>query len=782
VVFFEDLHWADDASLDLLRFLGRRVEASRALVIATYRDDEVGPGHPLRVVIGDLAGAAGVHRLRVAPLSAEAVTTLARAAGVEAAAAVELHRRTAGNPFFVTESLAAGAHRPGSPRLPETLRDAILARVSRLAPAARAALDAAAVLGARFDAALLERTADAGDGELEACLASGMLTHRDGEITFRHELAREAIAASLSPARAATLHRRALAARSERTADADDLALLAHHAEGARDAEAVLDFAPRAGRRAARLRSHREAAAQFARALRFAGGLADRERAALLEARAYECYLTNQIAEAVEARAAALDLWRGATGPEAAIKVGENLRWLSRLSWFAGRRADAERYGTEALAALGDVSDPPEHPQWAWAASNLSQLHMLAGRADEAIAWGQRAIAAAERLGDRELLAHALNNVGTARTQRGDEARGDVALGIEEQERGLAVALDLGLEEHVARAYTNLGSVAAQRCDGLRARRFLEPGIAYTVDHDLDSWRFYMSGWLCVVELWEGRFTEAATLAGRLLAEPSLAPPSRIQPLVVLARVRARRGDPGADELLDEALALALETAEIQRLAPVRAARAETRWLRGDLEGARREVEDLVALAAEREDGWLSGELAFWCWLAGGPAAVPSGAALPYRLAIAGDVERAVDRWRGLGCPYHEALALAACPDATALRRALDLLEGLGARPLADRVARQLRERGVRDLPRRPRRPRTSTRANPAGLTARELEVLPLLAEGLRNADIASRLHLSAKTVDHHVSSVLGKLGVRSRAEAAGKAAAVLRAAEGGER
>jgi predicted ATPase/DNA-binding CsgD family transcriptional regulator len=787
VVVFEDVHWADDASLDLLRYLGRRVETSRALVIATYRDDEVGPAHPLRVVIGDLAGSVGVRRLKLEPLSIEAVTTLARASGIEGAAAAELHRRTAGNPFFVREALAAGAAgaagaadaiRSGPARLPETLSDAILARLSRLEPAAKVALDAAAVLGTRFDAPLLQATAEIGDAELEASLASGVLTHRDGELAFRHELVRDAIAVSLSPARTATLHRRALAARSARAHDDDDLALLAHHAEGARDGRAVLEFAPRAGRRAARLRSHREAAAQFARALRFAGSLDDAERAELLEARAYECYLTNQIVEAIEARAAALDLWRSAaTVPDAAIKVGENLRWLSRLSWFAGRRADAERHGGEALAALEGF---PEHAQWAWAASNLAQLHMLAGRADEAIAWGQRAIAAAERLGDREILAHALNNVGTARAQRGDviqSVRRDLSLGIEEQERGLAVALELGLEEHVARAYTNLGSVPAQRCDVARARHFLERGIEYSIAHDLDSWRFYMAGWLSVVELWEGRFAEAAKLAGDLLAEPRLAVPSRIQPLVVLARVRTRRGDPGADELLDEALALAAGTAEIQRLAPVGAARAEARWLRGDLEGARREVEDLVALAVEHEDGWLSGELAFWCFLAGGPAAPPSGAALPYRLAIEGEPEEAASSWRGLGCPYHEALALAASDDEAALRQALDLLARLGARPLADRVARQLRERGARGVRGMRPRARAATRANPAGLTARELEILPLLAEGLRNADIAVRLHLSAKTVDHHVSSILGKLGVRSRTEAAGRAFALLREA-----
>jgi len=758
ILVFEDAHWADDATLDLLRYLGRRMDTTRSLVIVTYRDDEVGPKHPLRVLLGDLATADGVRRVGLEPLSAEGVRTLATGSGLDPDA---LHGRTGGNPFFVTEVLAAGGA-----SLPPTLRDAVLARAARLLPPARHALEAAAVLGPRFDGVLLAEIASVDEAALEECLASGALTRNGPAIAFRHELVREAILEATLPARAVALHAAVLQARRKASLGADDFATLAHHAEAAGDREAVLDFAPAAAQRASVLRSHREAAAQYARALRFAAGLRPAERALLFEQRSYECYLTNQIAEAVAARQEALGLWREVGVP---AKVGDSYRWLSRLSWFLGRNADAEAYAREALVVL-EAAGPG--PPLAWAYSNLAQIHMLAGRSEEAVEWGERAIAVAADLGDREVLCHALNNVGTARSQvEGDDA------GMTLVERSLAIALELGFEEHVARAYSNLGATTLARRRLPAARGYLRAGIDYCTEHDLDSWRLYMTGGLAVCELWEGRYAEAAGLAGAMLEHPRLAVPSRIQPLMVLGRVRTRRGEPDAAAALDEALALATGTGEPQRVGAVRAARAEAAWLAGDLEAARAEVTAPFERAVAGRDAWLIGELGFWLWRAGGLSSSPPRAAAPFALQIDGRAADAAAAWRTIGCPYEAAMALADLDDEVALRDAHQTLETLGASPLADRIARRLREKGVRDLA---RRPRASTRGNPAGLTTRELEVLRLVAEGLRNAEIADRLFVSPKTVDHHVSALLGKLGARSRSEAAGRAGEILRTAATG--
>jgi len=321
--------------------------------------------------------------------------------------------------------------------------------------------------------------------------------------------------------------------------------------------------------------------------------------------------LPPTLRDAVLARA-----WREVGVP---VKVGDSCRWLSRLSWFLGKNADADACAREALAVLEPMGPGPP---LAWAYSNLAQIHMLAGRAGEAVEWGERAIAVAQDLGDHEVLCHALNNVGTARSHVEDDDAG-IAL----VERSLAIALELGFEEHVARAYTNLGSSSVSTRRLPAARRHLQAGIDYSTEHDLDSWRLYMTGWLAVCELWEGRYAEAVRVAGAMLGHPRLAVPSRIQPLVVLGRVRTRRGDPEAKAVLDEALALAANTGELQRVGPVRAARAEAAWLAGDLEAACAEVTAAFELAVARQDPWMIGELGFWLWRAGGLSSAPPRAA-----------------------------------------------------------------------------------------------------------------------------------------------------------
>ncbi len=751
ILIFEDCHWADEATRDLLKFLGRRMAHTRSLVLITYRDDEVDATHPLRTVLGELATTGALHRLPLAPLSEAAVRSLSQGTDLDPA---DLHRRTGGNPFFVAEMLATGRD-----ALPLNLQDAVLARAAKLNPEERRALEAAAVMGSRIDPQQLAEVAGNTAESLAACLTTGVLVQAENGVAFRHELGREAVLAGMSPGRRVEWHRRILEVHRAQPPRPDDLAMLAHHAEAVGDRKAVLTYAPAAARRAAAMKSHREAGDQYARALRFAGELSDRDRAELLEARAFEGYLTNQIEAAVTARSEALQLWKRMGELE---KVGETLRWLSRLNWFLGRRAEADACAAEALTVLTPL---PAGLQLALAQSNLSQLHMLEGRVAEAVTWGSQAIKLAEQLGAKEVLAHALNNVGTARSQAGDRE------GLPLLERSLRLSLELGLEEHAARAYTNLSSISVGGRVLPEGRRWLEAGLAYTRDHDLDSWTLYMSGWLSVCEFWQGRWDAAASIAEDLLRHPRTAAASRIQPLIILGRIRVRRGDPQAAEALDEALDLAQGMGELQRLGPVSAARAEATWLAGNLEGTRAEAEGTYALALERGDPWMTGELGSWLWRVGALTEPPIGAAEPYALGMRGLALESAQAWASLGCPYEQAMALSESTEPSVQLEALTQLESLGARPLADRIARHLRALGIRDLP---RRPRASTLANPSGLTPREIEVLRLVADGLRNADIAERLFVSPKTVDHHVSALLSKLNARGRAELAGRAGELL--------
>jgi predicted ATPase len=543
VVVFEDVHWADEATLDLIKFLGRRIPSLAALFIVTYRDDELSLDHPLRSVFGDLPSKA-VARLRLTPLSEQAIMRLAQQAHrfVE-----DLYAITGGNPFFVTEVLAGDI-----PGVPMTVRDAVLARVTRLSPAARTLLELASVVPTRTERWLLEAVLGAAVSALEECLTSGMLTLDQTMVAFRHELARQAVESTLSPLRKQGLHAQVLQALLSHGEDTSQAARLVHHAAGAQDGVLVLRYAPLAAKQAAARGAHREAAAQYTTALRYADQLPPERQAELLEGRAHECYLTGQVEEAVQARQAAL-----------------------RLSWQLGKPAEADQYAMEAVHLLETL---PPGAELAMAYSNRAQLSMLAQDNTEAVLWGERAIALAESLGDFETLVHALNNVGSAQLGAQDEQ------GRANLERSLRLALERGWEDHAGRAYTNLASLAVDARDYPRAAHYLQAGIAYCAEHDLDTLGKYMRAYQALARFEQGTWEEAAEEAAHLLDRYRLVPNVKILALVVLGWVRVRRGDPGSAAVLDEARDLALATGELQRIAPVAAERAEAAWLHGNKE------------------------------------------------------------------------------------------------------------------------------------------------------------------------------------------------------
>jgi tetratricopeptide (TPR) repeat protein len=459
-------------------------------------------------------------------------------------------------------------------------------------------------------------------------------------VAFRHEIARVAIEEAMTPDRRLVLNRLALPALAAHTYD---LARLAHHAEAAGDGAAVLRYAPAAGERAASLGAHREAAAQFARALRFGDGLRSEQRAALLERRSYECYLTDELGEAIAARRQALAIHHARFDR---LLEGDAHRWLSRLAWFAGDTPTATREGERAVAVLEPLTPSPE---LAMAYSNMSQLRMLAGDLDGTRHWGERAIALAERLLQTETLVHALNNVGTAELTAG------VPEGAAKLERSLELALKGGYEEHVARAYTNLATTRIPHREYAIGDPFLEAGLAYVRERDIDAWVLYLSGWLARSRFEQGRWEEAEELASSVIAHPGVSATSKITALFVLGRLRARRGEPGVWEPLDEAKELAMATMEPQRVLPVAAARAEARLLAGEPERVREEIGDALALTPHHGEGWAAGELCVLARRAGVELTPPVEPAEPFRLELAGEFEAAADAWSALGCPYEEA-------------------------------------------------------------------------------------------------------------------------------
>jgi DNA-binding CsgD family transcriptional regulator/tetratricopeptide (TPR) repeat protein len=696
-------------------------------------------------VLGELATTRAVARLKIDPLSPAAVAKLAEPAGVDAD---ELYRKTGGNPFFVTEALAAG-----NEEVPETVRDAVLARTARLSAGARTVLEATAIVPQQAELWLLEALAGEAIDSLDECLASGVLTAEPAGVAFRHELARLAVEESVATNRRIELHSKALAALEEAAMGSPDFARIAHHAEAAGDAEAVLQYASAAADLAASLGACREAAAQYARALRFSAELGLKAKGELLDRRAYACYVTGEFDEAIAAEQRALACHRE-LGDER--REGDALRSLSRLLRYVGRAEEAMEVGRQAVAVLERL--PPGH-ELGMAYCNLSHLYMHLEDPSATVDWGTRALEVADEFDDAELRTYALTNIGLIDVLTGQ--------GLEKLERSLEVAREAGLEEHAGRAYVALTWWSPRGRSYAAADRYFEPGLEYCTERGLDLWRHYLLGHRARSELDRGRWDDAVDSAVVVLRDPRSSPVPRVCALAVLGLVRARRGDPDVWAPLEEAWALAEPTGELQRIEPAAAARAEAAWLEGRPDAVADATEGPLELAIRRQAWWIVGELAALRRRAGVEEELPAGIPEPWAAELVGDWRRAADLWEELDSPYEAALALAQSEEEKPLRQALEELQRLGAAPAAALVARRLRERGARGLP---RGPRPATRDNPAGLTARELEVLALVSQGLRNAEIAQRLVVAEKTVDHHVSAILRKLGVHTRAEASAEA------------
>jgi DNA-binding CsgD family transcriptional regulator len=549
------------------------------------------------------------------------------------------------------------------------------------------------------------------------------------------------------------LHRAALSALREPPDGRLDLARLAHHADAAGDGDAVLEFAPRAAERAAAVGAHREAAAQYARALRHADGLPPLQRAALLEQRSFECYTTGKGRDAIADLEEALVYYREIGD---ARRVGACLCALFARRWCESDMDGAEAAVTEAVAVLEPLGPTSE---LALAYASASALAMNEERTEAALALGERALELTDEA-DTQTLVYQLNNSGTATLLQGR------AEGLAQLERSIALADDAGLEVDVGRGYIQLAWVAARMRDFALMTR-LDEGIDYCTEHGLELWRLYLLAYRSRSELDQGRWTEAADSASFVLGQGAEQPLVRLLALTTLATVRARRGDPDIRSLLEEALSRATGAADLQHQAPIAIARTEAAACAGRSDLAAQASDAVLALALERGATWVAGELALWRRQAGIVEPCPEGVAEPFAVHLSGDWRAAAALWQRIGCPYEAALALGDADDAETLRRSLEQLQQLGAGPAAASVGRRLRQRGEQGLA---RGPRPSTRENPAGLTSRQLEVLELLAQGLRNAEIAERLVLSHRTVDHHVAALLQKLGARTRAEASAHA------------
>ena len=743
VMVIEDAHWADEATRDALRFIGRRIHRTRSLVLVTYRDDEVGGDHPLRAVLGDLATAPGVKRLSVPPLTPAGVAALAAGHGFEPG---HLHSVTGGNPFYVTEVLAA----PGW-TVPATVSDAVLARASTVSPRARGLLDLASLSPSGVEPVLAEALLPSVGEALDECAERGVLVISGERITFRHELARLAIEDAVPPGTRRDLHRRMLEALEDST-DADP-ALLAHHADAAGDAERTLRYAPAAARYASNRGAHREAAHQYERAVAYSEGLPPGQRADLLSAWADERYHFDDPAEIAELRTGVVELRR-----RAGDRIGEGvaLRKLARALGSAGRYDGAEQMAADAVRLLEEAEGGPE---LALTYAQLGYIAEVGYRADDALSWCSKAIELAARVDAPAALSLALQAKGEV-----DIMFHEDPVGVTELEESRRISLALGDDVNAASAVLNLGASLGVVRRYSEARAALEEALAFAQERDLDHFAAYSQACIAWLLMEQGAWRQADALVEDALAQSRTFALLHVIALSVKGRLLARQGEPAAHGILAAAWNAAHEAAALSHLWFAVSGRLELAWLSGH------DVTELApgALAALDEIPMprVRSELAFWLVRTGVIDRPQAGVVGPHALHMSGAWREAAEEWERIGCPYEQADALSD-GDEAAMRLALEIFSGLGAVPAADRVRERMRRTGLADVP---SRPRAATRVAPAHLTRRQLEVLTLLEAGLSNADIARRLYISEKTAGHHVSAILRKLGTKSRGEAAARA------------
>ena len=744
VLVFEDLHWADEATLDLVRYLSRRLVRVRVLLVVTHRDDEIGRTHPLSVLLGDLAPRPGIGRVTLERLSRAGVAELAASHDVDVDVD-RLHAVTSGNPFFVTEVLAAA---PGA--MPATVREAVRGRLARLSEAGVAVVEAVAVLGPSAQA---ERVADmvlnapAGLADAVEC---GMLTANDSGVAFRHELARRAVLDRMPSFRQLELHRGALAVLLKNGVDDDQLAAVVEHAERAGDDDALLRYAPRAGERAAALGAHREAAAHYERALRLIDGLPEDAQLDLLERACLEFRMIGEQGRSVAPGRQIVAL-RRRNGD--LLAAGGTLQTIAHALWGSGRTGEARQTAVEAVHVLEQL---PPSAELARAYAYLTELGFFTHDAVVTKRYAASALALSEQLALPEVHASVRFFEAAGRILSTDSGWDDM-LRIRDQ------VVACGWLEHIPRMVLVPACMAAYRHDPLRALPMFDEAVELAVDHDIWGFLLYLRGCRAYALLQAGEWDGAESEVRAMQLDPRWAMVPGIAPMNVLGLLRARRGEPDVWPVLDEAMTL-LDEPDLLRLCPAYEARAEAAWLAGDDARAVAEARRGLTGSSPTADAWQAGALACWIFRAGGrPPPVP--AAEPYAREMAGDWAGAAAAYEARGLPYEAALARLG-GDADAVRAALRAFTQFGAPPAADRARARLRLLGERYGT---RNPWAANRHHPFGLTCRQLEVHALLRTGLTNSEIAAELVLSRNTVNHHVSAILTKLGVSSRTDAARK-------------
>ncbi|HKH62371.1 MAG TPA: AAA family ATPase [Flavitalea sp.] len=741
LIVFEDIHWADEATFDFIKFFGRRIAQLRCLFILTYRDDEVNSRHPLRNVLADISSDV-FSRIQLMPLSREAVHTLANAKGFDAE---NVYNISGGNPFYVNEILASY-----SPGIPENIKDSILAVYERQEEGTKNAWQLFSVVPEGLDIECFSIIKAGWDEGMDHCFALNVIIIKNEKIVFKHELYRRTIEASLSPFKRIALNKKILEVLLKTFQDDGLVEKIVHYAKNADQNHLVVEYAPIAAAQAASVGSHIEASKLYLTAIEYAQGADPDKLVDLYEAYAHECYLTNQFENAISYQEKAWAVWQD---KDERKQLGNSLRLLSRFHAMAGNGEEAEKCGDQAIEIFRST---PSSKAKAMAFSNKSQLQMFSEDISECVEWGKKAIAMAQEINDQETLCHALANIGSAQCR--------VQLSREEGKKLLIESLGIGLRnsfhEHAARAYSNLIYNSLELKDYNASKHFLQEGIIYCEESGLDSFISYKLALKSRMLLETGDWKGAATIAENLLQNVSQPEAVRIDCNVILAKIKLRKGEPDSLSLLQDAKNSGFKMKEHRRIIPVVIALLEYEWLFSREVIASDELKYCIEIVQKIDSIFLNNSFVFWL-----RKARNLQVRLPEVLQ-ADKIRKAASYWEEVGCPYEKALALAEGAEDLKLE-ALLIFQQLGADAVAERTKMEMRAAGIKRIPRGLRQ---STKTNPAQLTNREIDVLHLLQKGIPNRQIAGTLFISPKTAEHHISNILFKLDVNSRLKAVDEA------------
>jgi len=739
IIVIEDVHWADESTLDLIKFLIKRINKYRSFLIVTYRSDEVSFNNTLRLAFSNI-GTANLKRFELPPLSKNAINILAKNSGRKDNL---IFSKTGGNPFFIKELLLHNQK-----NIPATIKELIISKLNRLSPEARSAVEILSVIPGSVEKWLVNILIK-NYTVIDEAVECGILKSDNYNIAFKHELMKTAVEESLTETKRVKNNSIVLNILLNQKNKEPFLARIIHHASKTADSKVITKYAPLAAKQASKFNAHNEALKLYNIALQYAGDLSKEEYLNLLEGKVYEAYLTARIDEGIKACVSINDILKDHKDP---LREGENLRKLSRLLWYSGKDKEGEEYLIKAIKILEKY---PPGKQLAMSYSNLSQIYMLREDKKTAVKYGEKAVKLAKKLNDIEIESHALNNIGTVKLITSDESGEEILI------RSLNLALQNELHEHACRAYVNLGTVNLYRRNLSEADKYFSLGVDCANEKDINVASLCIAGELAQIKLHLGKWDETIEICRSVsLNAPVL---DKLLPVTIIGLIKARKNEPGAFQYLDEADELVESTGEVLKIVKLQASRAEVFWLKNKLQENINELIGWYNKIKKGNNPWAIGEIAYWLWKGGGLSEFPKLIAEPYKLQILGKWHQAAKIWEELNCPYEQALALSEGNE-EAMKSAIKIFDDLGASAASQLIKQKMRTSGIKNIPKGPRQ---STKGNPAGLTGRQMEILNLLAEGLSNSQIANRLYISPRTVENHISSIFSKLNIHSRVEAA---------------